>query len=65
MLSQSGRNFGILWAYIVFNIFGAIFLYWLFRVPKKPKNKKEEKNDAADPSFAKEKEAVKTTSNAS
>ncbi|KIW10651.1 hypothetical protein PV08_11615 [Exophiala spinifera] len=32
------RNFGIMWAYIVFNIFGAVALYWLVRVPKKKKN---------------------------
>jgi ATP-binding cassette, subfamily G (WHITE), member 2, PDR len=29
------RNFGILWAYIIFNIFGALALYWLVRMPKK------------------------------
>lgn len=29
------RNFGILWAYIVFNVFGALALYWLVRVPKR------------------------------
>ncbi|KAJ5925119.1 hypothetical protein N7454_007758 [Penicillium verhagenii] len=28
-------DFGIMWVYVVFNIFGAVFLYWLFRVPKK------------------------------
>ena len=28
------RNFGIMWAYIVFNVFAALFLYWLMRVPK-------------------------------
>ena len=28
-------NFGLMWVYIVFNIFGAVFLYWAFRVPKK------------------------------
>ncbi|KAM5441671.1 Multidrug resistance protein [Microsporum ferrugineum] len=28
------RNFGILWAYIVFNIAAAIGLYWLTRIPK-------------------------------
>lgn len=28
------RNFGILWAFIVFNIIAALALYWLFRVPK-------------------------------
>ncbi|KAI1388115.1 ABC-2 type transporter-domain-containing protein [Hypoxylon trugodes] len=33
------RNFGIMWAYIVFNIFAALFLYWLTRVPKGKKNK--------------------------
>lgn len=47
-LAQSGvdyadrwRNFGLLWVYIVFNVFGALFLYWLTRVPKG--KKKEEK----------------------
>jgi hypothetical protein len=36
------RNWGILWAYIAFNIFGAIFFYWLGRVPKnRGKGKKE------------------------
>jgi ATP-binding cassette subfamily G (WHITE) protein 2 (PDR) len=29
------RNYGLLFAYIVFNIAAAIFLYWLVRVPKK------------------------------
>lgn len=28
------RNFGILWVYIVFNIFAALGFYWLARVPK-------------------------------
>ncbi|KIY64375.1 AtrD, ABC-transporter [Cylindrobasidium torrendii FP15055 ss-10] len=28
------RNYGIFWVYIIFNIFGALFLYWLARVPK-------------------------------
>jgi len=37
------RNFGILWAYIIFNIFAAVFLYWLIRVPKTKGKKKEEK----------------------
>ncbi|KAK4983971.1 Multidrug resistance protein [Elasticomyces elasticus] len=37
------RNFGILWAYIVFNIFAALAFYWLIRMPKKDgkKQKKE------------------------
>lgn len=30
------RNFGILWAFVIFNIFGALSLYWIVRVPKKP-----------------------------
>jgi ABC-type multidrug transport system permease subunit len=29
------RNYGIMWAYIIFNVFAALFLYWLMRVPKK------------------------------
>ncbi|THH08528.1 hypothetical protein EW146_g8957 [Bondarzewia mesenterica] len=29
------RNFGFMWIYIIFNIFGCVFLYWLVRVPKK------------------------------
>jgi ATP-binding cassette subfamily G (WHITE) protein 2 (PDR) len=29
------RNFGIMWAFIIFNIFAALGLYWLVRVPKK------------------------------
>jgi ATP-binding cassette, subfamily G (WHITE), member 2, PDR len=37
--SHRWRNFGIMWAFILFNVFGAVFLYWLARVPK---NKKEE-----------------------
>lgn len=37
------RNFGILWAFIAFNVVAAVALYWLARVPKgkgKGKNKK-------------------------
>lgn len=29
------RNYGLLWAYIVFNVFAALFLYWLMRLPHK------------------------------
>jgi hypothetical protein len=29
------RNFGIMWAFVAFNIAGAFFLYWLVRVPRK------------------------------
>ncbi|KAK7035399.1 Multidrug resistance protein [Paramarasmius palmivorus] len=28
------RNFGIMWAYIFFNLFATLFFYWLARVPK-------------------------------
>jgi ABC-type multidrug transport system permease subunit len=31
---QSWRNFGILWAFILFNVCFAFFIYWLARVPK-------------------------------
>lgn len=41
--SQRWRNFGIMWAFIGFNIIGAIFMYWLVRVPKKSSVKKEKK----------------------
>ncbi|XHG07201.1 hypothetical protein AWENTII_010361 [Aspergillus wentii] len=37
---DSWRNFGLMWVYIVFNIFGAVFIYWLARVPKGNKTKK-------------------------
>jgi ATP-binding cassette subfamily G (WHITE) protein 2 (PDR) len=36
------RNFGILFAFIIFNIFGAIFMYWLVRVPKNSGKEKED-----------------------
>lgn len=29
------RDFGILWAYVIFNAAAAVFLYWVVRVPKK------------------------------
>ena len=32
--SERWRNFAIMWAYIAFNIFAAIALYWLVRMPK-------------------------------
>lgn len=38
--SHRWRNFGIIWAFILFNIVMALFLYWLVRVPK---NKREGK----------------------
>lgn len=35
------RDFGFLWAYSIFNIAAAVALYWLVRVPKGKKSKKE------------------------
>ncbi|CAI7675725.1 unnamed protein product [Penicillium discolor] len=32
--ADAWRNFGLMWVYIVANIFGAVFIYWLARVPK-------------------------------
>lgn len=32
--SERWRNFGIMWAYCIFNIFGATLLYYVFRVKK-------------------------------
>ncbi|KAF2166767.1 hypothetical protein M409DRAFT_66350 [Zasmidium cellare ATCC 36951] len=37
------RNFGILWAFIIFNICAAVFFYWLVRVPKNKGKKKDKK----------------------
>jgi ABC-type multidrug transport system permease subunit len=37
--SQRWRNFGLLFVYIAVNIAGAIFFYWLVRVPKNSKKK--------------------------
>ncbi|KAK4654368.1 Multidrug resistance protein [Podospora pseudocomata] len=37
------RNFGILWAFIIFNIFAALGVYWLVRVPKKKLGAKAKK----------------------
>lgn len=34
------RNFGLMFVFILFNIFGAIGMYWLVRVPKKAKKEK-------------------------
>lgn len=35
--SNRWRDFGVMWAFIGFNVCAAIFLYWLARVPKKQK----------------------------
>lgn len=38
--SLAWRNFGFMWVYVVVNIFLAVFIYWLARVPKGSRNKK-------------------------
>ncbi|KAK5654333.1 hypothetical protein OQA88_7511 [Cercophora sp. LCS_1] len=37
------RNFGIMWVFIIFNIFAALGVYWLVRVPKKKLGGKKKK----------------------
>jgi ATP-binding cassette subfamily G (WHITE) protein 2 (PDR) len=44
--SQAWRNFGILWAYCIFNVIMALVLYWLVRMPKKTKKEKDDKTPA-------------------
>jgi ATP-binding cassette subfamily G (WHITE) protein 2 (PDR) len=39
--SRRWRNFGLIWVYVLFNIVAALALYWLVRMPKKPRAKKE------------------------
>ncbi len=43
--SNRWRDFGILWAYVLFNICAALFLYWLARVPRKQKVLEEAPTD--------------------
>ena len=45
--STRWRNFGIMWAFIIFNVVGALFLYWLARVPRKQTVKEEATPDPA------------------
>lgn len=40
--SHRWRNVGIIFVYIVVNIFGALGIYWLARVPKKAKKDKDQ-----------------------
>ncbi|MCJ1283705.1 hypothetical protein MMC26_003036 [Xylographa opegraphella] len=35
------RNFGIMWAFIVFNVFAALLAYWALRVPKNGASKEK------------------------
>jgi ABC-type multidrug transport system permease subunit len=41
--SEAWRNFGIMWAFIAFNVVAAVGLYWLVRMPKNKKAKKAKK----------------------
>jgi ABC-type multidrug transport system permease subunit len=42
--STRWRDFGIMWVFIIFNIFAAIGLYWLVRVPKNTRKIKGSKD---------------------
>jgi ATP-binding cassette subfamily G (WHITE) protein 2 (PDR) len=55
--SHRWRNFGIMWVYVVFNVFAALALYWFLRMPKgatkgeakgalKEKKEKSEKSES-------------------
>ena len=45
--SDRWRNFGILWVFIIFNAFMAVFFYWLARVPKQSRKQKKEQKELA------------------
>jgi hypothetical protein len=51
---QAWRNFGILWAFCIFNIVAALALYWLLRMPKTKKDKKDKKEVGAHKDAVKE-----------
>lgn len=46
--SEAWRNFGLIWAYIVFNVFAALLIYWLVRMPKGNKKREKEKEKKKD-----------------
>lgn len=41
--SHRWRNFGIMWAFVVFNVFAALALYWYVRMPKGAKKGTDKK----------------------
>jgi ABC-type multidrug transport system permease subunit len=41
--SNRWRDFGLIWVYIAFNVVAAVGLYWMFRVPKDKREKKDKK----------------------
>ncbi|TNY20426.1 xenobiotic-transporting ATPase [Rhodotorula diobovata] len=55
------RDFGIMFAFIIFNVFAALGFYWLARMPKKSRKQKKEEKAAAK--AAQDKSAEKTLSN--
>ncbi|CAI6337086.1 unnamed protein product [Periconia digitata] len=56
--SERWRNFGIMWAFIGFNIFMAVFTYWLFRVAKFGKGKGKKTSTSKSKGAQKAAEAV-------
>ncbi|KZZ99461.1 ABC transporter ABCl1 [Moelleriella libera RCEF 2490] len=54
--SERWRNFGLLWVYIFVNIVGAMFIYWLARVPKNTLSGKQAKAATTTNSNNQEKE---------
>lgn len=49
--SERWRNFGIFWAYIGFNVFGCILLYWVARVPKSKSKIRQVSSTRGDPAL--------------
>ncbi|KAH7400176.1 ABC-2 type transporter-domain-containing protein [Cadophora sp. MPI-SDFR-AT-0126] len=47
--NERWRNFGILWVYVLVNIIGALFFYWLVRVPKKGKKSQIKSGEVVAP----------------
>jgi ATP-binding cassette subfamily G (WHITE) protein 2 (PDR) len=45
--ANAWRDFGLMWVYTAFNVFGALFFYWLFRVPKRSGRKVKEEQTPA------------------
>ncbi|EME40339.1 ABC transporter-like protein [Dothistroma septosporum NZE10] len=65
--STRWRNFGIMWAYVLFNIAAAVLLYYFFRVrtsSKKSKTSKSKKNDKSNEGPNADQEAKKANAGA-
>lgn len=61
--STRWRNFGIMWAFIIFNVFGALALYWYARVPRKQKVQEEAPVDMSRTQTATSKISRRATNN--